>query len=408
MSNCNSRPPRQSGPDYVNVMDVYVTNQCNLGCLSCFVDTVKSKRGSVHLQWDDFRNAIDTFMNGEDTPATSQKEIAIAGGEPFILYPLLLETAKYIQKFEKKPFVYIHTNGTYIKEEWIKELTSYGVGIVFSIDGNKFYHDKYRPFAHASNTSRWDTLFEKAVDLPKTGLGTNSVIRPESIGSMMESLKYFHSLGFKYSDLWVDYLIPWEDKDLENLEDFTHEFSDWYVERTQTDGEIPFFIGSMAHALFQAAYHRRGGEPWWKKCFRITLGADGNFYDCEAIGFTTYPRAQRNHAVNHASDGIGIDWAKRQEYMDRADTVLEELGAVEGWQHVCPRLYYSVGEFLGRDPKPMVDNLHRVSKTLFTRFVKIAARLRTHPRFIKAYMSEEYPHPCLDLMAQNKKESIAL
>jgi len=376
-------------------MDVYVTNQCNLGCHSCFVDTVKSSRGSVHLQWEDFRNAIDTFMSPSDTPATSQKEIAIAGGEPFMLYPLLLETAKYIQKFEKPPFVYVHTNGTLVQADWIKELRKYNIGIVFSIDGDKFYQDKFRPFAHASKKrSSWDVIFDKLAGLPMEGMATNTVVRPESVVSILESLKTFHSQGFKFCDMWIDYLLPWSDDDLKKMQAFTDEFGDWYVERTNKDGKIPFFIGSMAHALFQAAYHSKGGEAWWKKCFRITLGADGHFYDCEAIGFTTYPRAEQNHAVNHASSGKGIDWKKREEYMDRADKVLEELGCVEGWQHVCPRLYYSVGEFLEKDPKPMIDNLHRVSELFFKNMVKIAARLREHEHFRQAYLQEDYPHPC--------------
>lgn len=374
-------------------MDVYVTNQCNSGCRSCFVDTVKGAKGAVHLQWKDFKAAIDVFMDPAQAPAAARKEIAIAGGEPFLVYPLLLKAAKYVRHFPRRPHLYIHTNGTLVRPEQIRELRAHNAGIVFSIDGGRQAHDRCRPYAKGGRMSSWKTVMDKLRDTPKDGLGTNSVLRPANLDTMLPVLEGFRKLGFRFCDLWIDYLHVWTPAELKQLRRFCRDFADYYVERTQADGRIPFYTGGLAHALFVGA-NRRGSRAWWKDCFRLTLGADGNFYDCEAMGCAPYAKVLEPHGINHARSGRGIDWAKRQSYMDAAYRRLRQLGAEDAWQHVCPRLYYTVAQCLGAELAPLIDNLHRVSELFFTELVKLSTRLRRHPDFIRNYTSSRYPHVC--------------
>lgn len=375
------------GPDYISLMDVFVTNQCNLGCVSCCVDTVKKPGGAVHLKWADFKAAIDVFMDPEQLPYGERKEIAIAGGEPFLLYPLLLSTAKYIQRFKDQLHVYIHTNGTLVKPEQIRELRRYGLGIIFSIDGSRDAHDRYRPYANGAKRSAFDTVMNKIRDIPKEGLGTNTVLRPDALTKMVETLDGFSRMGFKSCDLWIDYLREWSPTDLSALKEFMDEFGDYYAKRTEAGGRIPFYVGALQHALFSAGSVNLK-RVWWKKCFRLTLGADGNFYDCEAIGCFPYEKG-KEHIIHHARDGKGVDWAARESYLDEANDRLEQLGADKEVHHICPRLYYTIAKIRGADPAPLIENLHRVSRVFYAGFVRLSGRLRAHPDFKKTYLESE-------------------
>ncbi|MFH2204895.1 MAG: radical SAM protein [Elusimicrobiota bacterium] len=376
----------QTGPDHVAVMAVFVTNQCNLACTNCCADTVKMDAAPEHLKWEDFKNAIDIFMDPAQLPHQGQKVICVEGGETFLVYPLLQQAVEYVQKFPTPPHVYIHTNGTMVKPEQIQALRKYGVEILFSLDGNKEGNDHFRRFPGSADTSVWDAVMKRIEPLPKDGLGINMVVRPNSIEGLVGALKTLTEMGFGFINLAIDYYHMWSETDLKKLEKFMDELFDFYAGYTEKHGKVPFRCGAI-HDGLQRVAARKSGKGWWTECVHLILGSDGNFYSCEAIGLYPWSEVAGKHSINHCSAGRGIDWAKRQAYMEEANTVLGEHGKPDSeWQHMCPRLYYTVAHIEGKDPKDLVDNMHRTSRILHGGLMKLAARLQDNPSFNKEHI----------------------
>lgn len=387
---------RRVCPEYINCMEIYVSNQCNMACPSCCVDLASDKPSEiVRLSWDQLRNALDFFMNPKEVPYGGEKYIVFAGGETFLDYPLLIQAARHCQKFPVKPRLFMYTNGSFVKPQWVRDLTALGTMIIFSIDGYKEENDRYRLY-RKSDKSVWDTVMKNIEGLPKEGCGTNTTLRPGNLKQMIKAFDTFSRMGFQTLDFWPDYFIEWKEEDLRTLARAMDEFGDYYVERTISEGKIPFHTPMLHHSMVNAgALHRK--EVWWKDCFRLILGADGKYYDCEGVMHFRPEKDDGPSVIGHATGKV--DWAKRQDYMDRADEYLSSLGAEDDWQHVCPRLYYKIGESKGYDPTASNMHLHDISHVFLKGLLKIANRLRDNPSFKTEYIDKmPVPTPIPEIM----------
>lgn len=378
----------QKAPDYVRCMEVYLTDRCNLSCANCAVHRPAKASAGRCMKWEELKAAIDTLMDPAQLPHKGEKVLLLAGGEPFMAFPLLRKAAKYLNGLPRKPSVYVYTNGTLAKPAWVRELRDQGFMIIFSLDGDKAGNDKYRTFKAGAKKSVWDAAMKNIASLPmEAPLGTSTVLRPGNLDGVLSALDRFSASGFQACDLWIDYLHVWSDEELAELEKFMESFGDYYVRRTTKEGKIPFYVPMMHHALYNAVCLKQG-KSWWRDCFRITVGADGSYYDCQGVLCAPYDKVA-GFAVNRVGDRKGVDWAAREKYMDEAAAYLDKMGADRDWQHVCPRVYYKVAKVLGADPKPFIDNLHRVSRVFLQGFVKAASRLRENPSFNDFYVSAD-------------------
>jgi hypothetical protein len=162
----------------------------------------------------------------------------------------------------------------------------------------------------------------------------------------------------------------------------------------------------MVHDGIERSVYLNRGEHWWRSCCQLVLGSDGNFYDCESSQFFDYENPKEfnweeisnQYTCNQAGEGNGVDWDKRQRYMDAADARLGSLKADSEWQHICPRLYYSMektdqlakdtGKEGGKvkDGMIMAANMSEVSKIYRNGIMKIATTLMSHPSFQELYI----------------------
>jgi len=383
----------QRGPDYVRCMEVFVTNQCNMGCTNCCVATSEGASDAVSLTWKDLKPAVDIFMDPAQTPYNGKKAIVFAGGESLIEYPLILRSLKYAHEtFEMPPYVEVYTNGSMITREMVENLQRYEATIIFSLDGGKEGNDLYRTFSCAPEKSVFDEVMRRLDGIPKTGCATNTIIHPGNLQGLVEALDHFNKIGFGQIDMWLDYLHLWTPFEVAALEDFMKELCAYYVRRTREEGRIPFIVPMINHALYNGSELAKG-RTWWKDCFRLVLGADGHFYDCEGALLLPYQRIADSNNVNKPSDGKGVDWAARQAYMDEADIYMETLGADKDWQDVCPRMYYKAMGLMGQDSRHMVDNLHRTSRAFLLGLVKLADELKDNESFKQTYLKKVLDTP---------------
>ena len=109
-----------------NEVWLFVTNKCNLRCITCFKNA--GNEISNELSYDEIRKLIDDILS------FSHPRIIVAGGEP-----LLRKDLNKILSYLKDRGLYIHliTNGTLITKNIVEEWKSIGVDFVqVSLDGS--------------------------------------------------------------------------------------------------------------------------------------------------------------------------------------------------------------------------------------------------------------------------------
>ncbi len=166
---------KQNLPQFPYLLDVELTNHCNLSCLFCGQQAMTRSKGFMS---EKILNRIVDECKKYHTPIRF-----IRWGEPF-LHPQIIDFCKYVKS--KGLILHITNNGLAIKESQMKELIELEVdSLVFSFQGatkkqyelmrdNRRYEelkenvtnmvrlrrDKEKPFVHISSTMTSETKEE--------------------------------------------------------------------------------------------------------------------------------------------------------------------------------------------------------------------------------------------------------
>ena len=127
---------------------------CNLRCLYCSTcnGTYKSDRGYMHN--DVWEKTIDCALAWVSKNQVLSFEFGV--GETFLKFNEFLNMVDSLKKkaFQKQVEVNLQvcTNGTMLNEKKLKELSTRGISLTFSIDGPKSLHDMYRKDVNKKGT----------------------------------------------------------------------------------------------------------------------------------------------------------------------------------------------------------------------------------------------------------------
>lgn len=114
-----------TSPFHLTLLQIQVTNKCNLYCLHCYAESGKAARKELSTQ--DILNLISEFSD------MGGVKIFLTGGEPLV-HPELDTIIAHAKKLHL--FVYLSTNGYTVTEKRVDRLVELGVGAVnVSIDG---------------------------------------------------------------------------------------------------------------------------------------------------------------------------------------------------------------------------------------------------------------------------------
>jgi organic radical activating enzyme len=118
------------------VLEIYITNECNLTCSNCNRFNNYDFRG--HYYWKDYRLAIAAWSK-----RITADTISIIGGEP-TLHPELFIWKRNLERLWPDSVVMVQSNGIYTKEK-IKELNASKIIPVISIHDKKMFkkHEEY-------------------------------------------------------------------------------------------------------------------------------------------------------------------------------------------------------------------------------------------------------------------------
>lgn len=143
----------------VGMFIIGVTEQCNLRCrYCCYSGNYEGKRshGALSLNNSDVGAIIDFI---ETYSQTETKRIAFYGGEPLLHFDFVQECFNRCRsKWGNKVSFSISTNGILLTSKIIDWLLANDIEIAISVDGGKYFHDKYR--VDVAGRGSFDRIFK--------------------------------------------------------------------------------------------------------------------------------------------------------------------------------------------------------------------------------------------------------
>lgn len=134
----------------LSLLELNISQLCNMKCSYCFANSGTYDNIGV-MTFETAKKAIDLFYEKRKNKRIS---ISFFGGEPFLNFNVIKEVVEYIKsQFNEYNTVFqIATNGTIVSDEILKFLKDNSFSIQVSLDGNQYFHDKYRTFLDGKPT----------------------------------------------------------------------------------------------------------------------------------------------------------------------------------------------------------------------------------------------------------------
>lgn len=113
------------GQTKIPVIEVYITNVCNLTCRGC--NRFNNYNFKGHFYWEDYSNEMELWSTKLDP-----EKIVIMGGEP-TLNPDLKNWVHHLRRLWPQTAIGIQSNGTYARPEHHKFWDDYKVGMMVAV-----------------------------------------------------------------------------------------------------------------------------------------------------------------------------------------------------------------------------------------------------------------------------------
>ncbi|MCM8792757.1 MAG: SPASM domain-containing protein, partial [Candidatus Omnitrophica bacterium] len=130
--------------------------------------------------------------------------IIFFGGEPFLNFPVIKETVKYIKKIKNREFIItIATNATLMNRSICKWLSKNDIEIMAALDLPASEHNKNRPFKDGSPSFEIvkNNLLLLSKNIPSKNLKIRAVITKDADIKISDAFKIYSELGLPIYDL---------------------------------------------------------------------------------------------------------------------------------------------------------------------------------------------------------------
>lgn len=366
-----------------NHLVIYLTEQCNLACTYCYIH----KDYHSVLNFPAIKKAIDLFSN----TSGRNKTFTFLGGEPFLAYPLLIKTIDYIikccQVTHSLPHIFLFTNGTKLTSLRIRELAERGIHIIISLDGKAITNDISRRFTKNYRYSVFNEVMRRVRVIPPTyleKLEINMVVSPQTCCSLVDNIKFFYHEGFSSISPSPSAYSQWSNYSYKILESQLWELARFYISLFQQKRRLlkMYYIEGLINRHLSQMY----------SCQRLTLGADGNFYFCDAfVGVSHNKRLKYNIAsVEEAVPDSLLKWINT--YKERTAEELKKISPSKNFSlHkanlaiFCPFGVYHYTKVNGYEPKPFMRDFYKISELYTSVFWWIKEKLKKNEQFQKMY-----------------------
>lgn len=185
---------------------VLTTYYCNFACPYCFEGKEKAKK---YLSQEKAAEIVAWLKNKAMEVNPEEVEIVFFGGEPLMNIPVLEYIAKELHDWlATTPWKFkfsIITNGALVSAPLVQRLNQWGLHhIRITIDGDKEFHDQYRPFLSGKGT--FDLIMRNikaTVDLTRVVLAGN--FNSNSYPGLFRFMDYLEAEGLKEKIKMIDF-----------------------------------------------------------------------------------------------------------------------------------------------------------------------------------------------------------
>lgn len=252
------------------VLEIALTDACNLGCVYCYVRNKKSKLSIKRLE-DFYYHDISPLLArfGE-----TEYCVSLFGGEPLMAIP---ELKKCVGLFKQDPnckYIVLISNLLLLTEhlrDWIKNAN---IGVSWSCDGIS----NTRPTLSGDTTiGRYLKIKDLVTSLTNS---VKSIVTPDNVKDMVENAQWFKDYGmtninfqYIYDPVWDVNTVAKYDKELIKL-------GKWWLDNLDT--ELSIFTN-----VYRLLYSGSGKvTPCFAGTSGVCLATNGEIYGCQRYAQT--------------------------------------------------------------------------------------------------------------------------
>jgi radical SAM protein with 4Fe4S-binding SPASM domain len=208
------------------------------------------------------------------------------GGEPLLKFDLIKKWTPVIKKELPKAKTSITTNGSLITQEVMDFMDEHGIGMLFSLDGPQWVHDRTRVFAGGKPS--WDKIDPLKIIKWRPDTEIAWQITPEGVPEPSD-LDWMILNGFSKINFNINWLSEWGPEAQEKLRDFMyHAISRVILYRSKLNSQ-PFNTNWYTRL---EKYVRGAGTREEKPCGTgmgmLSVTPEGDLYPSQEMGFMVH------------------------------------------------------------------------------------------------------------------------
>lgn len=257
---------------------------CNFACPYCFEGKVKEQQ--KFLKKEKAAEIIQWLKNKAMEVNPEEVEIVFYGGEPLLNIPVLEYIAEEMHHWlAETPWKFhfnIITNGALVSSELVDRLNPFGLkSLRITIDGDREYHDQYRPFLSGKGT--FDVIMAniKAV-AHKTKVVIAGNFNANNYESLYRLLDYFEAEGLKEKLAMVDFKPITERRDPVVSGTVTH--PTYQCDTTHAEKMLTLKKELMRRGFATSKALDAGGICHFKAAeHQVIIDTDGVIFKCPAM-----------------------------------------------------------------------------------------------------------------------------
>ena len=226
-------------------------------------------RSSSKMQFSTAKTAID-FLSSIHTQVPI---IRFYGGEPFLEYELMQQVITYCGiafPKDQQPKYSVTTNGLLLREDILSYCNNKGFEIYLSIDGNKRAHECGRG---KGSFEKIQAVINLIKSLPHIFLKTYSVITPQNVKYLCESIDFLIGIGAQELCFSFQLDCEWESEALQMLKNNFKEALFKLCKYRSQGGKV-YIEGLNPRPSGIFFVHCNPGED------RVTVTTEGYVYGC--------------------------------------------------------------------------------------------------------------------------------
>ena len=254
-----------------------LTHNCQLRCNYCYA----GEKYHNPMSKETILQSIDFTLK-----LPMQKlEFGFFGGEPLMEWELFQFATYDIERKAKEKKIELvktfTTNGVLLDKEKVTWLKQHGFYVVVSIDGNEAMHNTHRLYANGEGT--FEAVQNAIKELQKVynygEYAVISVVTPENISHLPDSLKYLHQeLGINDIHLALNYFADWGDE-TKTYTELYHQVANYTIEQYRQGNKLNLDIidDKIKTEIESSCKSCSFGE------LKLAIAPSGNIYPCERL-----------------------------------------------------------------------------------------------------------------------------